>query len=140
MMDTLKRAGMGKRRATVLTLTPDTPDGSPKSPCLPRDPKQSDPSEIASMRESITLSQRRGHLDIALPTPSEVADQVTKLRSAMFGALDESAVAEMMQSVMRAAQSGDLKAAKIIIDMLAPARSGVTVQQQAIVVNQGDLT
>lgn len=110
----------------------------------PADPRSGDPVAIAEARELVTAPKRRGlsvrQLEQVLPTPAAVADQVTKLRAAMFGAIDEQAVADMMRAVMEKAQAGDLKAAKLLMDLLAPGRSGVTVNQQAIVVQHGDLT
>lgn len=43
----------------------------------------------------------------------------------------------MMQSVMMKAQAGDLKAAKLVADLLSLSRSGVTTNQQVVVVQPG---
>lgn len=137
MQNTITHA-RSRRRAD---LCPTNDDGETLAP--PADPRSADPSEIAAARELVTrprrsLSIRR--LESTLPTPGAVADQVTKLRAAMFGAIDENAVSSMMQAVMAKAQAGDLKAAKLLMDLLAPGRSGVTVNQQAVVIQQGDVT
>lgn len=110
---------------------------------LPRpDPRVSDPADLAAAREA--LQPRRKHVSASelvrtLPSPAEVADKVTELRAAMFGAIDAAKVRAMMESLQERAGKGDLKAIKLLVDLLAPGRSGVTVQQQAIIVRTGDL-
>jgi hypothetical protein len=109
------------------------------------DPKASDPSEVAEARELVRVP-RRAHkpasaaeLTRTLPSPSEVADRVTALRAAMFGAVSESDVADVMRAVVDRAKGGSTRDAKLLLDLLAPARSGVTVHQQAVVIQQGDV-
>lgn len=115
----------------------ETPEGD----FMPRvDPRVADPAELAAARESLTTRPATaGRLGRDLPSPAAVAQKVTELREAMFGALDAGKVATMMQALQDRAGKGDLKAIKLLVDLLAPARSGVVVNQQAIVVNRGDL-
>lgn len=127
------------RRRPTAALQPVI-DGDEMPP--PIDVRSSDPAELASVREAIR--GRQGHpstrkLQGLLPSPGEVAERVTALRSAMFGAISEQDVADVMGTVVRQAKAGDLKAAKLLADLLAPGRSGVTVHQQAVVIRTGDL-
>lgn len=127
-------------RQTSLDIEP--PDGQ-LAPQL--DPKASDPAEIAEAREQFALAPRKTasatRLAASLPPAHEVADKVTQLRTAMFEAIRPDAVAAMMQSIQNKAADGDLKAAKVLIDLLAPARSGITtvVNQQAVILREGDI-
>ena len=119
-------------------LEVDGGDGE-RSP-LPADPRASDPADIAAARELLAPrppSVRK--LERSLPSPAAVADRVTRLREAMFGAIDEAAVTAMMGAVMKKAQAGDLKAAKQVSDLLSPSRSGVVANQQVVVVQPVDV-
>lgn len=119
---------------------------------LPRpDPRVADPGALAAARETLyppgPLVPRRnkvehvsaGRLAKVLPSPAAVADKVTELRSAMFGALDPEKIGAMMKTLQEKAEAGDLKSIKLLMDLLAPSRSGVTVNQQAVVIRTGDL-
>jgi hypothetical protein len=128
-----------RRRKPTATLQPDI-DGETLPP--PADPKSADPSELAATRELVRRprqwpSVRR--MESVLPSASEVADRVTELRAAMFGAIDPVQIGEMMATVQKRAVAGDLKAVKLLVDLLGPGRSGVTVNQQAVVIRTGDL-
>lgn len=107
------------------------------------DIKQADPGDIAAARELITDApvRRRPPRDLApdLPTPAAVAEKVTELRSAMFAAIAPTDMGDVMTAVLEKAKGGNLGAAKILIDLLAPGKSGVTVNQQAVVIQQGDI-
>jgi hypothetical protein len=111
---------------------------------LPRpDPRTADPADLAATRELIVPPRRGGPASVtklarSLPSPAIVAGQVNELRSAMFGALDPAKIGDMMRSLQDRAAEGDLKAIKLLMDLLAPGRSGVTLQQ-AVIINQGDL-
>lgn len=119
-------------------LCPVNSDGEEAAP--PRDPRSADPADVAAAMEAVRPRESIRRMRDAMPDPGEVAEQVTRLRAAMFGAVSEQAVQGVMAAVVAKAQGGDLKAAKLLIDLLAPGRSGVTVNQQAIVVRSGDLT
>jgi len=144
----LKAARAQKRGggACVSSLDAGAPDGE-RAP-LAADPRAADPAAIAEARELVAAPPRRkGQLSVralqaALPGPCEVAAQVTRLRAAMFGAIRTEDVEQVMASVVAAAKGGDLKATKLLIDLLAPSRSGVTtvVNQQAVVVSRDDIT
>lgn len=109
----------------------------------PVDVRASDPAELAEVRELIR-PRRVGvtvkELQATMPSPSAVATRVTELRKAMFEAVSQEDITAVMQTVVRDAKAGDLKAARLLIDLLAPGRSGVTVHQQAVVINSGDLS
>lgn len=116
-------------------------DGEAMPP--PADPKAGDPTEIAAAREPLAHPRRqRCRLARTLPAPDQVADQVAALRAAMFGAVAAEDMAEVMQGVVARAKDGSAKDVKLLLDLLAPARSGVmqVVNQQAVVIQQGDLT
>lgn len=111
---------------------------------LPRvDPRVADPSDLAATRETLQPKRSQhvsvGQLAKALPSPAEVANKVTELRAAMFGALDAQKVRDMMTALQERAGKGDLKAIKLLVDLLAPGRSGVTVNQQVVAIRTGDL-
>ena len=144
MLKTIGEAKAEKRNCGRMASTLEATDDVGDRIGLPADPRQADPAEIAAARETVLAGRPGRNLSIrqlerTLPTPSAVAEQVTKLRAAMFGAIDEGAVSAMMAAIMAKAQAGDLKAAKLLMDLLAPARSGVTVNQQAVVIQSGDL-
>lgn len=126
------------RRHPARTLQPVV-DGQELPP--PIDYKANDPAEIAEVRELVRRPRQKlsvKHIESCLPSPTQVADQVTKLRTAMFGSISEDDVAEVMQAVLRKAKAGDMRAATMLTDLLAPGRSGVTVHQQAVVIRSGD--
>jgi DNA-directed RNA polymerase sigma subunit (sigma70/sigma32) len=131
-----------KHRQTVASSLQPEIDGETMS--LPVDPKSSSPLAIAEARELVTRRQPKlsiRSMEQSLPDPAAVADQVTKLRAAMFGAISADDVADVMQSVVSKAKGGDLKASKLVMDLLAPGRSGSTVvHQQAVIVSQQDIT
>jgi DNA-directed RNA polymerase sigma subunit (sigma70/sigma32) len=126
-----------RRRHPTATLQP-VHEGKELPP--PVDTKASDPCELAQVRELVTRPKTRlRQVEQYLPSPSQVADQVTRLRAAMFGAVSEDDVAEVMGAVLKKAKAGDMRAATLVTDLLAPARSGVTVHQQAVVIRSGDI-
>lgn len=144
VLQLLERLGAEKRGggATTVPLQAEAADGEAFGP--PADARAADPAEIAAVRESLAPPARRRHLSVrqireTLPTPGEVADQVVRLRAAMFAAVSEADVGDVMQAVVREAKAGCPKAAKLLIDLLAPGRSGVTVNQQAVVIHPGDI-
>lgn len=103
------------------------------------DGRQAGPADIAAAREQFSAPRPRRDLAPDLPTPGEVANRVTELRAAMFGAIDPAAVADVMTAMLDKAKGGNLAATKMLIDLLAPGKSGVTVTQQAVVIQQGDI-
>lgn len=113
-------------------LEPDDGEGGRLS--LPADPRANDPGEIAAARETLARPRRVKDLAAGLPTPAEVADQVTRLRAAMFGAVTEADVGQIMAGVVARAKDGSPRDVKLVLDLLAPARSGVTVQQNVATV------
>lgn len=124
------------RRNTTLEVMTPTGESFPRP-----DPKVADPAELAVVREQLKRKGRVGIRELAssLPGPEEVADRVTELRAAMFGAIDPAKITAMMGTLQERAAGGDLKATKLLIDLLSPGRSGVTVNQQAVVIRSGDL-
>lgn len=135
----MQNAVRDQRRRAAAALQPVV-DGEELPP--PRDPRAADPGEAAAARELVRRPRRSlsaRSLGEALPDPAAVADQVTRLRAAMFGAVSEADVADVMQSVVAKAKGGNMGAAKLLVDLLGPGRSGVTVNQQAVVIRTGDL-
>lgn len=138
MRDFIRKARkVASRRAPLET---ETEEGD----FLPRpDPRVADPADLAAAREALQ-PRRAGHVSVGrlaktLPSPTEVANKVTELRAAMFGALDVAKIGDMMASLQERAGKGDLKAIKLLVDLLAPGRSGVTVNQQVVTIRTGDL-
>lgn len=117
------------------------------------DVKQPDPADVAAARELLdpppaNLIRRRNHATVStrelarvLPSPAEVADRVTRLREAMFGAISEADIQAVMAGIVDRAKTGSRGDAKLLIDLLAPARSGVTVHQsvQSVVIQHEDV-
>lgn len=135
----MQNAVRAQRRHPTAALQP-VHDGEELPP--PRDPRAADPGEAAAARELVRRPRQRlsaRSLGEVLPSPAAVADQVTRLRAAMFGAVSEADVADVMQSVVAKAKGGNMGAAKLLVDLLGPGRSGVTVNQQAVVIRTGDL-
>lgn len=135
----MQNAVRSQRRHPTAALQP-VHEGEELPP--PRDPKAADPGDTAAARELVRRPRQRlsaRSLGAVLPGPAAVADQVTRLRAAMFGAVSEADVADVMQSVVAKAKGGNMGAAKLLVDLLGPGRSGVTVNQQAVVIRTGDL-
>lgn len=103
------------------------------------DVRQADPADIAAAREMVVRPRGRRELAPDLPSPGEVATRVTELRAAMFAAVTPADIGDVMAGVVERAKAGNLSAARMLIDLLAPGKSGVTVQQQALVIQQGDI-
>lgn len=139
----LKRAmqhAVRAQRTRAATALQPVVDGEEMPP--PADPRTADPAELAATRELVRRPRQRlsaRQLESVLPSPAEVADRVIELRAAMFNAIDPAQLGELMATLQKRAVAGDLRATKLLIDLLAPARSGVTVQQQAVVIRTGDL-
>ncbi len=127
------RRGTG-RRVTAVDLRPD--DADPARP-PPADPRAADPADLAAARELVLAPPTAP----ALPPPAEVAERVTRLRAAMFAAVSEADVGAVMAGVVARAKDGSHRDVRIVLDLLAPGRSGVTVQQnvQTVVVRPDDL-
>jgi RNA polymerase sigma factor (sigma-70 family) len=109
---------------------------------LPRpDPRAADPADRAAARELVAARPRRKHIDLDdAPDPAAVATRAAALREAMFGAIRDEDAAAIVGQVVAKAKGGDLRAARLFFDLLAPARAGTTVvQQQAIVVRSDDV-
>lgn len=108
---------------------------------LPRpDPRAADPADRAAAREALGMRRRR-HVTLAdAPDAAAVASRAAALREAMFGAIRDEDAAAIVGQVVEQAKAGDLKAARLFFDLLAPARSGTTVvQQQAIVIRDDEV-
>jgi DNA-directed RNA polymerase specialized sigma24 family protein len=125
------------RRQTALEI--EGVDGE----LLPRpDPRAEDPAERAAARELVTPRRRRQHLGVIAdgPDPSAVATRAAALREAMFHSIRDEDAAAIVGQVVTKAKAGDLKAARLFFDLLAPSRCGSTiVQQQAVVICGDDL-
>lgn len=93
-----------------------------------------DPADIAEAREMVDVNR----LAASLPSPGAVAKKVESLRAAMWAALGESDVAAVMGAVVAGAKAGDVRAAKLIIDLVRP-RPASTVHQTAVIVNPNDV-
>lgn len=74
-------------------------------------------------------------VEAALPPPDFVAEQVARLRAVMFGAINPADVAAMMAATMQKAVGGDLKAVKLITDLLTPKAAPSASAQAAVFVN-----
>lgn len=132
-----RSAGGGRRRmygAGGLTVSLDEREES-----IVADTRIGDPADIAAAREVVLAPRRGRELGADLPAPAEVAARVATLRAAMFGAIDAADVGEIMAGMVAKAKGGNVAAAKLVFDVLSPGRSGVTVQQQTIVVAPGDV-
>lgn len=126
-----KRSG---RHTTLEVMTP-TGESFPRA-----DPRTADPAELAAVREKLKrpAGPVRAAVD-SLPSPAAVADRVSKLRDALYGAVDVTKLAAMVGVLQDQAVGGDQRAMKLLIDLLSPARNGVVVQQQVVSVRSGDL-
>jgi len=103
-------------------------------------PRADNPATVAEARDTV-LTGRVGRIADGLPPPDVVAERVQQLRAVMYGQLKEADIAAMMTAVMDKAKTGNVGAAKLIVEMLSPAKAGVktVIQQQAIVINPEDL-
>lgn len=111
---------------------------------LPRpDPKAADPADRAAAREMVGVPRaRRGHVSPAGPAPDPVvvATKAVALREAMFAEIQTEDAAAIVRRVAEKAKTGDLRAARLFFDLIAPARTGTTVvQQQAVIINRDDV-
>lgn len=134
------RAAIAKHRRHPVGHLQQEFDGVELPP--PVDPRAADPSDRAAIRESFERKRIRHPIHTIrskMPDPVQVASQVSQLRNAMFSSISRDDVEDVMRSVVESAKSGDLRAAKLLMDLLAPARSGVKINQQAIVIQHSDL-
>jgi hypothetical protein len=113
---------------------------------MPRpDTRAADPAELAAARERFMGPmgrRRRQHVGLSDPgpEPAAIAARAAELREAMFGAIAAADVSAIVKTVTDKAKAGDLKAARLLFDLLSPSRSGATiVHQKAVVIHQGDL-
>lgn len=128
----------GRRRVYAAgRLTREGDDG--REEVVMADTRADDPADIAAARESVLAPRKGRELGGDLPAPAEVAARVASLRAAMFSAVNEADVADIMAGMVAKAKGGNVGAAKLVFDVLSPGRSGVTVQQQTIVVSPGDV-
>jgi RNA polymerase sigma factor (sigma-70 family) len=126
MIDAIRAAQRHSRKRVGLEET--RPDGERSA--LPADPKAEDPAVVAQAREKARRVKTRTtvtDLATSLPAPEDVAQRVLDLRAAMFAAVKPEDIREVMSAVVAQAQNGNLRAAKLLIDLLGPS-SGVTVQ------------
>ncbi len=130
MVDAIRTA---KRRAKGrVPLQSERADGTTTP--LPADCRSCEPGEIAAARE--TLTRRKvtpGRVEKSLPSPQVVAAKVVELRHAMFDGVSAEDVREVMASLVAKAKD-DLKATRLLLELLAPRMSGVAVQHHSIAV------
>jgi hypothetical protein len=137
MTATIQKKARENRRREPLEIPLDAA-GEETAPR--RDPRAPDPTAVACVRESLRPAGRRNarvvisRVEADSPSGAEVGGMVARLREAMFAALHEWDVAEVMQAVVRKAKRGNVGAARLLFDQLASKRSGVQVQQ-AVVIN-----
>ena len=63
-----------------------------------------------------------------------------KLREAMFAGIEPEDATKVIQMIRdKALKTGDLKAAKLFLDYLAPGRTGIVNVVRPVVVNTGDV-
>lgn len=135
----MRNAIRSARRRPALSIELEADDGTLT---LPADPRAADPAERASARELVCTAgaEMRTHVKATGPDPAAVATRAVALREAMFGAIESADVAEVVRKVTERAKAGDLRAARLLFDLLAPGRSGATViKQQAIIVHPHDI-
>lgn len=147
MRDFCRTARARAARSAPIDVLVREPGGEPVE--LPReDRRQADPADLAAAREPLVLAKRpratlsTRRLAETLPSPAEVAEQVTRLRAALFSAVSEQDVSEVMAGVVARAKGGSARDVKLLLDLLAPSRSGVTVNQavQTVIVQPDDLS
>lgn len=97
---------------------------------VPADKKAGDPAAVAEAKDrpGRRAATRLKDAEGTFPSPELVAERVVALRGAMFGAISSSDIGDVMRAVMDRAKGGDLKAAQVLIGLLAPATSGVRVE------------
>ena len=94
-----------------------------------RDRTADDPADVAEANEAVAVHRSTAsgatrltvdQIAGALPPPDIVAARVAQLRAALFGSITAADVGDIMVSVMDKAKAGDLRAAKVVIDLIAP--------------------
>lgn len=139
------RAARSRARGRV-PFQPTLADGSTAQP--PVDTRADDPAEVAMARDELedaraavaVVRPRETRLKVSelqsvLPAPDVVADRVAELREAMFGAINTSDVTAAMDALKQKAAAGDLRAIKLLIDMLAPKAAPTATANAAVFVN-----
>ena len=114
---------------------------------MPRpDSRAADPAELAAARERFMGPADRRRRRLVRPSdpgpePAAIATRAAELREAMFGAIAAADVSAIVKTVTDKAKGGDLKAARLLFDLLAlvPVGFSIVVHQQAVVIHQGDL-
>ena len=142
LKNAMRRVIAKARTRRQVPLEIETGDGT----FMPRpDARACDPGAIASAREHFIgppARRRRHHVGLSdsVPDPSVIAARASELREAMFAAIAAEDVTAIVRKVAEKARAGDLKAARLLFDLLAPSRSGTTiVHQQAVVIHRDDL-
>jgi hypothetical protein len=69
-----------------------------------------------------------------VPTGSEVAQWMARLRAALFEAVTEDDIREIAAGLVRKAKAGDLAAAKLLMTYVLGGGNNVTKVQQAVIV------
>lgn len=104
------------------------------------DRRADDPAANAGAREMVALNRDslvrvrqhlRDPLEEALPPPDAVAERAAKLRSVLFEAITPESVRATMEAVLAKAQAGDIRAAKVVIDLIVP-KAAVTAQAAVV--------
>jgi RNA polymerase sigma factor (sigma-70 family) len=106
------------------------------------DPKAVDPALEVEAREKLVPRQKRSTVVLTevravTPAAAEVGQMVQRLRLAMFDGISEKDVADVMRGLVERAKSGNIQAARLLLDHIAGGRSGCTVKQ-AVIVNPPD--
>lgn len=133
MQDAIRAARRRSRRTVPLATYTD--DGR----LVPRaDKSADDPGDAAAARETAgRLVRGRTMQDVAatLPPPDVVAAKVKALRAALFSGLTAEDAREVMGAVVDRAKLGDLKAAKLFLDVLGSGPEVVVHDRRKVVIN-----
>lgn len=121
MLKAISAARGSRRKAKHSRVSLTTADGEQLSLA---DTRADDPAEVAEAREEVTAAlERRAvsakQLELSLPPPAAVATRAQQLQASMYGALNPIDVQEMIRAVMARAQDGDVKAAALLVDLIA---------------------
>ena len=108
---------------------------------VPADRAAATPDRLAEGRELVPAKKQYitvSRVEATSPDSAEVAHRVTEYQNALHAALTPADVGDVVKMVVGKAKGGSLRAAKMVIDLAAPAKAGITVQQ-AVVVQPRDL-
>jgi hypothetical protein len=102
---------------------------------ITHDKKADDPAELVGAKEAFsgkknayTLTEVRA----SMPSALETAQKVEKLRNAIYGSISETDVQKVVSTVLASAKSGNIPAARLVLDMIVNGSKSVNIKHTVV--------